>query len=470
MAGITSLGAGSGLFSMDLVDQLVAAERTPTQARLDRNQQLYETKISAYGALRSALEGLKSPLEALSKPDGLRAFTAASSDENVVGLDVDQSKITRGSYNINVTQLAQAQSLASNDFADRDTTAVGTGTLTINVGGESTDITIDSSNNTLEGIAEAINDAGAGVSAGVVDTGSGFRLVMSSEESGLDNAIEVSVSGDGDGSDTDASGLSQLAFNGSASNMNETVAAKDALLEVNGIAISRSSNSVEGVVDGATFELKSTGTSTISVTENPDDVADRMQAFVDKYNAFQDIVKKASGYNAETEQGSVLTGDSAIRSIQRDLRNLLVDVPEGLEDSPVRMLADIGIKTDPDNGKLEFDKEVFKEKLDEYPDSVAALFGSEDGVEGIATKALDVLETHLGSDGTLASRTDGLNQSLEDIEDKRLDLDLRMETFRERLISQFSAADSLIAQLNSTGSFVSQQLASLAPQQNSGKS
>ncbi|WP_303292753.1 flagellar filament capping protein FliD [Marinobacter sp. ST-43] len=463
MASITSLGAGSGIFSADLVDQLVNAERQPTEVRLDRKQQETQAKISAFGALRNALESLRSPIEKLSSTDGMKALTASSSNDAVADVTVDASVASRGSYNIEVTQLARAQSLASSEFADRDTTTVGTGTLRISVGGSTTEVVVDGSNNTLQGLADSINEANAGVSAGVVDTGSGFRLVLSSNESGVDNAIQVSVTDD-DGNNSDAAGLSQFSFGGGASNLEETVQAKDALLEVNGIAISRPTNRVEGVVDGVVFDVKTVGTTSVNVARDSDAVAGRVQDFVDKFNALRGIIQQASGYNADAGVGGVLSGDSSVRSIQNDLRSSLTAIPSGLENSPVRTLADIGIKTDPSTGRLEFDQAVFKEKLEANPESVTALFAEQDGADGIAAKIEDTIAGFLSSDGLLSTRTEGLNRTLEDIQDQRDRLDLRIEAYQERLVRQFSAADSLIAQLNSTGDYVSQQLASIAPQ------
>ncbi|SDX64113.1 flagellar filament capping protein FliD [Marinobacter mobilis] len=464
MASISSLGAGSGIFSADLVDQLVAAEREPTVQRLNLKQQRTEAMISAYGALRSAIEALKAPMEALSSADGLKAFTAVSSNESL-GVSINESEVSRGNYSINVTQLAQAQSLASTSFADKDSTAVGTGTLTFNVGGVSTDVVIDGSNNTLQGVADAINDAGAGVSAGVVDTGSGFRLVISSDETGLDNAVQISVADD-DGNNTDAAGLSQFVFDGVTSNMEQTVEAKDALLEINGIAISRATNTVEDVVAGVTFSIAETGTSTVRIEQDAGAVAERVQEFVDKFNALQDVISNVAGFNSATGQGAILSGDSTIRNIQSSLRGLLTTIVPGMENGDVRILGDVGITTDPSTGKLEFDQSVFKEQLKEYPDQVTMLFAEQDGVEGIAERAVNLVTDILGSDSALANRTDGLTDVLDRIQDQRDQLDLRMDSLRERLVRQFSAADSLIAQLNSTGSFVAQQLAALAPQNN----
>ncbi len=467
MASISSLGAGSGIFSADLVDQLVNAERQPVELRLNRRESEAQTKISAFGAIKSALEALQSPLEALSANDGLKALTASSSNESVATVSVDPETANRGSYSVNVTQLAQTQSLASGTFADSDTTTVGTGTLTFTVNGVSTDVTVDSTNNTLQGLADAINDSEAGLSAGVVDTGSGFRLVLSSDESGVDNAIQVSVADD-DGNNTDATGLSQFAFNGTASNLTETVEAKDALLEVNGIAVSRSSNTVEDVIEGVTFDVKSLGTTSVKVDRNPDEVADRVQEFVDKYNAVLDIFDKASGYNADTGVGGILSGDSTIRNIERDLRSVLTNIPAGLENSSVRTLADLGIKTNASTGKLEFDATEFKEKLSDNPTAVADLFDGPNGDDGVLSKFDATVENYLASNGALSGRTQGLNNQLDEIQQQRDRLDLRMETYRDRLVSQFSAADALIAQLNSTGNYVAQQLAAIAPQQSSG--
>lgn len=467
MAGISSLGAGSGIFSADLVDQLVNAERRPVELRLDRRANEAQTKISAFGALRAALEALKSPLEALTKADGLKALQASSSNESVATVSVDPAVATRGSYSVNVTQLAQAQSLASGSFADSDTASVGTGTLTFTVNGVSTDVVVDSTNNTLQGLADSINSANGGLSAGVVDTGSGFRLVLSSDESGLENSIQVSVS-DNDGVNTDGVGLSQFAFDGTASNLTETVAAKDALLEVNGISVSRSTNTVEDVVQGVTFDLKSVGSSNVKLEKDLDEVASRVQEFVDKYNSLQDVIDKAAGYNATTGTGGILSGDSTIRGIERDLRSSLTAVPVGLESSPVRTLADLGFSTNPSNGKLEFDSAVFKEKLEANPDAVTALFSEQGGVDGVAGRIETTIEGYLASDGAISGRTKGLNAALDQIQEQRERLNFRMETYRERLVAQFSAADSLISQLNSTGNYVSQQLAAIAPQQSGG--
>jgi len=657
MANISALGIGSGVLNSDLVDQLVEAERAPKENRLDTRTQKAELLISAYGTLKSAITELRLPMRQLSAPDNLKAFSATSSNEDV-SVTVDSTKASRGTYNVNVLSLAQSQSLASSTFADRDSTSVGTGSFTISSGDKSATLTIDGSNNTLQGLADEINEAGIGVSAGVIDTGSGFRLVLSSEETGEANAISVSVTDD-DGNNDDAAGLSQFVFNDTTRNMQETIAAKDARVEINGIEITRSTNSFTDVIDGLSFEAKAEGvTSTIKVEQDFGAVADRVGAFVEKFNALQTTIKGLSGFNAETGQGGILSGDTTIRSIQAQLRNVLGRVVPGLENASIRTLADVGITTDYETGGLSFDRAKFEEQLKKNPDDVTALFaeqgrtssadveflgsgsgttrgnyainitqaatqggvlgdsaltdgvvidstndeieftvdgstnftiqlsqqtyasaadlvaeiqsqidsnsalnaagqsvrvgldsngvlqftsgafgsssnvsilsvengaalglsaktgtlgkdvagtvngqeatgdgrvltvtgaggakgmqlqvaGYKDGdlgrvnfIEGIGEQAVNLVTDIVGADGILDAKTDSLSRDLERIQEERIRLEDRIASYRERLVSQFTAADSLISQLNSTGDYLTQQLAALAPQNNSNR-
>ncbi|KXJ44735.1 MULTISPECIES: flagellar filament capping protein FliD [Marinobacter] len=659
MANISSLGIGSGVLTSELVDQLVQAERAPTENRLAQKTERTQALISAYGTLRSAVTELRLPMRQLSAPDNLKAFSATSSNEDVA-VSVDSSKANRGTYSVDVTSLASAQALASRDvFADRDKTSVGQGTMTLSVGDNTTNIVIDSSNDTLQGLANAINDSDAGVSAGVIDTGSGFQLVLSADETGTANAVSISVSGDSAGTDTDAQGLSRFAFNTSmdaGAGLNETIAASDAVMSINGVEVTRSTNSFENVIDGLTFDLTATGTSTVKVEQDLGAVADRVQGFVEKFNGLQETIDALAGFNAESGSGSLLTGDSVIRGIQNQLRQVLTRVVPGLEDASVRSLADVGITTNFETGSLEFDREEFMAQLKANPDDVTALFaeqgratdsqvefvrsgvntepgtydinvtqaatqgtlagnaaatfpvtidgtndefsllvngdtsvnlqltqqtynsaqdlvdeiqaqlnsnnalnasdgsvqvslgaggelvfssstyGSESSVtlssaesaatfgldaatstdgldvagtidgrtaegegqtlflgensgaasglqvqilgdqtgsrgsiqfiEGVGERTVDLITNFVGADGAIDTRTESLNRDLERIQENQIRLEERITAYRERLVSQFTAADSLISQLNSTQDFVSQQLAALAPQNN----
>ena len=469
MASISSLGIGSGVLTSDLVDQLVAAERGPTDNRLAQKTEQTQALISAYGKLRSAITELRLPMRQLSAPDNLKAFSVSSSNEDIA-VSVDSTKASRGSYTVDVTSLAGAQALASREvFADRDSTSVGQGTLSLSVGDKITGITIDSSNDTLQGLANAINDASAGVSAGVIDTGSGFQLVLSADETGIDNAVSISVSGDNVGTDTDNLGLSRFAFNSAmdiGSGLKETIVATDAVMSINGIEVKRSTNNFENVIDGLTFDIKAIGSSIVKVSQDLGAVADRVQGFVDKFNGLQSTIGGLAGFNAEAGRGSLLTGDSTIRSIQNQLREVLTRVVPGLENASVRSLADVGVTTNFETGGLEFDRAKFEEQLKNNPDDVTALFAeqgrtSDSQVEfvrsGLNTKpgkydiniTLAATQGSMSADGVLAGNVtiDAGNDELSFKIDGETTVNLQLT--QKTYVSAQDLVDEIQAQFNS---------------------
>ncbi|MBU2955197.1 flagellar filament capping protein FliD [Marinobacter sp. F3R08] len=465
MASISSLGIGSGVLTSDLVDQLVEAERAPTDTRLAQKTEEAEALISAYGSLRSAVTELRLPMQMLSSQENLTAFSASSSNQDI-GVTVDSATASRGTYSVEVTSLASAQALASRDvFADRDSTSVGQGTLTLSVGSKTTDIVIDDSNDTLQGLANAINDADAGVSAGVIDTGNGFQLVFSADESGTANAVSISVSGDSEGTETDNLGLSRFAFNtgmDTDSGLQETIAATDAVMSINGVEITRSSNSFENVIDGLSFDIAETGSSVIKVEQDYESVADRVQGFVDQFNALQTTIDSLAGYNADAGVGGLLTGDSTVRSIQNQLREVLTRVVPGLENSNVRSLADVGVTTNFETGGLDFDRETFIAQLQANPDDVTALFAeqgrtTDSQVEFVrsgldtepGTYAINV--TQAATQGSVAGDTaladgvviDGTNDSIEFMVDESTNFSIQLTQ------QTYATAEDLVAEIQS---------------------
>lgn len=212
MASIQSLGVGSGLLTSELVDDIIATEREPIEARLDSEQELLEARISAYGEVVSSVSGFSATLQTLSLPSTFSANTANSSNEAFVSATAS-SVASAGTYVVEVAQLAQNHSLASGSFEALDD-VVGSGSLTfrfgtidfdgsdnyqgftLNADAATRTINIDSTNNTLSGIRDAINDADFGVQATIVDDGTGFRLLFTSEEGGADNSIEIVATGD----------------------------------------------------------------------------------------------------------------------------------------------------------------------------------------------------------------------------------------------------------------------------------
>jgi len=392
MPAVTSTGLGSGLDITGLVTKLVDAERQPMKIQLDRKEADLQAKLSSYGTFKSALADFRSSLDGLRQDTGFAALKATSSDESVLTASV-AANADPGDYRLEVKQLAQAHSLASGSFTD-SSEVVGTGTLTIRFGTTDFDsstqtyngftqnssqgtlaLNLDSSNNTLSGVRDAINQADAGVNASIVYDGSGYRLVLASTETGAANSMQIEVS-DGDGNDADAAGLSRLAFNASATNMSQTLAAQDAIVSVNGLDVTSTSNSLDKVLKGVSLDLHkaSPGQSVqLNVAADSTGIVDSVGKFVKSHNALVGTVHELTSYDTEKQKASVLTGDASIRTGMLQIRRVMSDVVSGLEQSSVRTLVDLGIKTQAD-GSLAFDQSKLESALKSDPQGVAAVF------------------------------------------------------------------------------------------------
>ena len=393
MASITVAGVGSGLDVNQIVSDLIAAEKEPATKRLDQKEELLQAKLSAIGTFKGALSDFNSSLTAINSAAKLQNLRATVSNEDLFTASAT-SIAQAGDYNIEVRQRAQAQKLVTDEtqrFANV-TDVVGSGTLTFQVGSydgatftadpakAAKTITIDASNNTLDGLRDAINKADVGARASIINDGQGFRLVISASESGVANSLKITVSDTGDGNNTDLAGLSMLAYDpeaasGSGKNLTQTLEAQDALLRVDGLDISSASNSVVGVVPGVTLNLKSAeiGTiATLSVTQDSAETIKSVDSFVAAYNALIENANSLTFYDPETREQGVLTGDSSIRSIISQIRNVMTGAVAGVTGSR-RSLADIGISFQKD-GSLKLDSAKLQTALTEDPENVAALF------------------------------------------------------------------------------------------------
>lgn len=452
MASITSLGIGSGLDIKGLVDQLVAAERAPVERRLSLREVELQAELSAFGNLKSSLASLESALSGLSTAAVGRQVS--SGDAAVITASV-ADEAAEGVYNVEVSSLARAQSLASAAFTD-PTDTVGTGTLTITVGGgASVDLVIDADNNTVEGIRDAINAADAGAQASIVNDGTGYRLLISAEETGIANAVELTVLDD-DGSLIDGTGLSVLAYDASTQNMTQTAAPLDAALTINGLPITSSTNVLSEVISGVTITLKGeTAGSPVSLTVSEDlgPVRSALDGFVSAYNEFAQLIDKLTAFSPDTGAGGVLLGDSLTRGIESQLRSALSGT-YGVQGSVYQSLVNLGVRTGED-GSLSVDSEKLNDALEADLDGVVAL------VQGFGAAFEETASGYLGSTGLIATREDSVQSRLDGIDDERIRLDRRIELIEQRYLKQFSALDLLVSQLQSTSQFLTNQLANL---------
>lgn len=393
---LTATGIGSGLDIESLVSQLVAAERSPVESRLVNREASLTAELSGLGSLKNAVAAFQSGFSSLNTLATFGQKGATSSNSDTVTASASQNAAA-GDYSIAVLQLASAHSLASGTY-DSATSEVGTGTITIRFGStdytppdpgpESYDgftvnpdrgtatITIDSGNNTLAGIKDAINGADIGVNAVIVNDGGGYRLLLNSVESGADNSLEISISGDGDGNNLDGTGLSALAFNSAAVNLSQTVAAQNAVFSVNGLSIESSGNVASDVISGVNLTLKQVTESpvTLSITENQGSVSKAIETFVNGYNQFINTYNQLTAYDPETGNAGTLQGDIAARSIASRIKQIIGSVVSGVN-GPFSSLSELGITTQ-DDGTLAIDSARLNEQLSNHFSDVVRVFAA----------------------------------------------------------------------------------------------
>jgi flagellar hook-associated protein 2 len=377
---LTATGIGSGLDIEALVTKLMEAERVPKEQRLLTSEVAVTSSISGLGSLKSALSGLQATLASANSLSTFNQRNASSSDSTAVAVSASSSA-SLGTYSATVQSLASQQSLAVRDTFSSIDEVVGTGTLTFTFGttaytAHATDnlndtyggftakagvasqtVTIDSTNNTLAGVRDAINNANAGITAAVVNSGNSYRLLISSDSTGAENSVQISVTDAGDGNNTDSAGLSRLAFNSQAlvGNVYQTVAAKDAAFTLNGLSLSSASNTVTSVVDGLTMTLKDTTSSSVSLTvaDNKAGIKAALTAFVEGYNSYMDTLDDLTGYDFALKKGGALQGDFSALSTAAQVRQALGAAVSGYSGTYTR-LAEIGIST-LSSGKLSID-------------------------------------------------------------------------------------------------------------------
>jgi flagellar hook-associated protein 2 len=397
MAGIQATGVGSNLDVASLVDQLMTVERQPLQA-LDKKEAAVQVKISAYGTFRGSLTTFQGTLQSLADASNYSVAKGSLEDATVASVTTSASA-PAGSYSLEVTKLAKSQKLASGVFAST-TDVVGTGTLTIQFGKyddvanswtlngskATQSVNIDAAHSSLQGVRDAINAANLGVSANIVNDGTGFRLVVSSKDTGASNGIKIMVGGDGSG-DTDATGLSQLAYDptlaqGAGKNMTQIMAAEDAELYVDGLKVTKASNTITDVIAGTTINLLKTNTGSptkLNIATDSSAVMNSVDSFVKAYNDLNKTISDLTKYNADTKTSSPLQGDAAIRAVASQIRDGLTSLVSGAVGG-YKALPQVGISFDR-NGALTVDKAKLQAAMKADPTAVQSLFASAGVVE-----------------------------------------------------------------------------------------
>lgn len=446
-------GIGSGLDITGMVEQLVAADRKPADNRLNRIETQAKFKLSAIGTVSSAFSSLDTALKALKSATAFDVRTVKSGTDTVVAASVARGT-PNGTYNVEVVGLATANKWITNVPVTSAQT-FGAGQLTLTVGGESLAIDI-AEGATLQDVRSAINDAGRskGVQASVLTSNDGQYLSVSSDKTGAANGITLAFASGG-------SDLQNL-----ATSLQERVPAADAEVVIDGLSVTASTNKITEAVPGLTLDLKTTGTSTVTVSTDTAAAGKLIQDFVTAYNTAISAINASTKYDVENNEPSALTGDAQMRSAAGQLRNLMGDLLGDLAEQGLDAKT-LGLQTKgypTSDGTLVFDSSKFSAALTADPEKIRTAFT---GDTAFAGRLQTTVGSYIGSDGAFTLRSNGLNAQIKDVASQRTALDARMEAVGNRYKAQFVALDSMISQMNTTSSALAQQLASLTAQTSS---
>ncbi|WP_114193442.1 flagellar filament capping protein FliD [Edaphovirga cremea] len=473
MASISALGVGSNLGLSNLLDQLSASEQerlTPITAQQTANK----AKLTSFGIVKSALEKVQTAAAALQKADSI-AKTSVTSTNTAFTATIDSTAAT-GSYTIAVTQLAKSQSLLSQKVASSSdkigATTDGTGSRTLTITQDSQKkpltVTLTDDQTSLTGIRDAINKQQGNVNASIIKgDDNSYYLSLTSRDTGVSSAMSISVTGD------DAlQGI--MGFNGDATDtsngMTQKVAAKDAQLTVNNVAISRSSNTITDAPNGVTLNLKAEtkadAPEQLTIGKDSTATVTAIKAWVDAYNSLQTTIASQTTYTAvdkgsddQSSSNGALLGDGTLRTIQTQLRSQLSNVQAV---SDYGTLASLGITQDI-KGKLQIDTTKLNKALDEKPASVTEFFAGDGKETGFATQYNTLLTKMLDTDkGAIVSATNGINSTIKKLTDQSAAVTTSITANIARYKAQFTQLDTLMSKLNNTATYLTQQFNALS--------
>lgn len=467
MAEITFSGLASGLATDEIITKLMAVERKPID-RLESDKEYETNRLKAYGQLNTRLNDLREAAGAMNLTSEVRTTKVSLSSESA--FTATSSSAAPGSYNIAVTQLAQVQKSISGGYASNSASIFGTGTITVN----GKQITIGSSNNSLQGIMASINDVTAttGVSATIINDGSGgstaYRLVLTGKDASTTFAFSSNL--------VDGLGAA-IPF---ATTTTQT--AQQAKLTIDGIDVVSNTNTVTGAIAGVTLNLNATSpiasagppvvytTTKMDIVADPSALKEKISTFVSSYNKIMEWI--IAGYeddptkdnttadttatDTKTEDilSDYLRGDSTVNSIKRGLQSILTDAVDST--GSMHILSELGISTNKD-GTLKLNNSKLDTALEGGFENVTKLLAGEDGVDGVMQKfntyLLDITSV---TQGMYADKRDRYETRVERLDSQIAQKTSMIDKIEASLKARFSAMELLVSNLNSQSSYLTQ--------------
>lgn len=486
MASISSSGIGSGLDVAGIIKQLMDVEKQPLTA-LNNKEAGYQSKLTVFGTLKSSVASLQSTARALKSSTLYSSMSAKTGDSTVFSASANTAA-QAASYSIQVVDRAQTHAISSQAFASitsdvalvdgkirielgtfSPATVVPVAPATFTADPEKTATTIDiaTTGSSLEEIRDAINNANAGVRANLVYVGdAGYKLTLTSKDTGAKNSIKLTVLDTGGAPVTnDNTGLTKLSFDptgtaGAGNEFDVNTVAQNARVKIDGLDVYRTTNTISDAITGVTLNLAAQGTTTLTVSKDSASAKTAMDSFVKAYNEVSKQLREATAYNASTKQASVLTGDSGARSLQTALREM-IGYSRSTVGSSFATMSDLGVALQRD-GSLVFTSSKFDAAMSSSTSNVGDLLSSTSTTSsGLAVRMTASLDGILSSTGLLASRTEGIGRSITDVGRQRETLSRRLVQVEARYRKQFTALDSLVASMQKTSQYLTQQLANL---------
>jgi flagellar hook-associated protein 2 len=456
MATITSAGVGSGLDLESIIRASVDAENVPKMRAFIAKEESIQKELTSLDTISTAMSQFEAVVKKLADADNFSKRTAditQPSSGDLISVKTT-SNSTAGNFNIEVVQLAQGSRAVSNTgfSASTDVVTASGGTLTFAAGGSSFDVTLDAGA-TLEDLRNAINDENTnfGVIANIINTGTESKLVLTSTKTGTGNDLVVT------NSTAELDAVSTVANGGGAGGLGiaATDQATDAIIKVDGITVTNDSNTFTDAVQDMTItalkESENNETAKIKVDYDKGGVSTLIDEFIASYNNL------IGNIGFQTRIGNPLNGDASMRSLENQLVTTLSLKLSNTE--PFQTLFDVGLGIDKD-GYLEKSSLVrsVNDSLDNYYDKVGEVFAGENG---IGAQFQTLVDNYIDSKGLIKERESDLNLQLDDLEEDVVNHEYRMEQLEIRLRKQYSALDVLLAEMQSTQSYLSAQLASL---------
>nr|WP_315429779.1 flagellar filament capping protein FliD [uncultured Albidiferax sp.] len=467
--GISSSGIGSGLDVESIITKLVTLEKQPLTT-LQTKATIIQTKISDYSQIKSLVSTLSDAASKMTLDSGWSSLSVSSSNSSAVSATVT-GLASATSFNVGVSQLAKAQSTVST--AVTAGAALGSsGTLTLQLGtwasnaftaGSAASVAVTvAATDTMAQIATKINDSGSGLVATVLTDASGDRLMLRSSTTGEAAGFRV-LATDGDGNDTDSSGLSRLGFDLSATTAygmgaNTYQAGQNAKATINGIAVTSTTNKFTDVIAGLTITASEVTSNNVEISASNDKEAltTNIQAFVDAYNAINKYLADATAYDATSKTSGDLQGDATAIGLRNSLRSMLGTATTG---GSVTRLYEIGISMGRD-GNLTVDAAKLSTALD-TPGNVKTFFAqnnNDPASNGLARKVKTFTTDLLSFSGAMNNKADALAAETKRNTAEQDKVTARAAAVEKRLRATYTALDTKMATLSALSTYITQQV------------